>query len=185
MRGFRVSSRYAKSLLILANEQKMLEEVFHDMKQLAGICEQNRDFVVLLRSPIVKSDKKISIVRAVVGGKLNKITDGFITIIANRRREGLLVEIAESFVYQYKELKKIAVAEIISATALDDNQRKKIQEAVKKVVGREVELIEKITPDIIGGLIVRVGDKQFDGSIARKLKELKKGFSKNVYVSQL
>lgn len=185
MRGFRVSYRYAKSLLTLAIEQNMLEEAYRDMKILADICEQNRDFVVVLRSPIVKSDKKISIIRAVAGGKLSKITDGFISIIANRRREGFLVEISESFVHQYKEYKKIATAEIISATALDDNQRKKIKEAVKNVVGREVELTEKINKDIIGGLIVRVGDKQFDGSIARKLKELKKGFSKNVYVSQL
>jgi F-type H+-transporting ATPase subunit delta len=185
MRGTRASYRYAKSLLTLAIEQNVLEEAYRDIKLLADICSQNRDFVVFLKSPIIKSDKKIKVINAVMNGRLSPITDGFIKIITNHVREGLLVEIVESFVAQYKEHKKIAVAEVISATKLDDVQRKKIAEAVKKAVGREVELTEKINENIIGGLIVRVGDQQFDASISRKLKELKKGFSKNVYVSQL
>ncbi len=185
MKGIRVSYRYAKSLMMLAIEQKMLEDAYRDMKMLSDICQQNHDFVVVLKSPIIKSDKKIAIIRAIVKGKLSPIVDGFIKIIATHRREGYLVEIAHSFVAQYKEYNKVSVAEITSASKLDDVQRKKIAEAVKKVVGQDVELVEKINPDIIGGLIVRVGDRQFDGSISRKLKELKKGFSKNQYVSQL
>lgn len=185
MKGIRVSYRYAKSLMMLAIEQNQLEEAYRDMQLLSDICKQNRDFVVVLKSPIIKSDKKVSIINAIVKGKLSPIVDGFIKIIANHRREGLLVEIAESFVAQYKEFKKVSIAEVVSATPLDDVQRKKIMEAVKKVVGREVELTEKVNSDIIGGLIVRVGDRQFDGSILRKIKELKKGFSKNQYVSQL
>ena len=185
MKGIRVSYRYAKSLMMLAIEQKMLEDAYRDMKMLSDICQPNHDFVVVLKSPIIKSDKKIAIIRAIVKGKLSPIVDGFIKIIATHRREGYLVEIAHSFVAQYKEYNKVSVAEITSASKLDDVQRKKIAEAVKKVVGQDVELVEKINPDIIGGLIVRVGDRQFDGSISRKLKELKKGFSKNQYVSQL
>lgn len=185
MKGIRVSYRYAKSLMMLAIEQKMLEDAYRDMKMLSDICQQNEDFVVVLKSPIIKSDKKIAIIQAIVKGKLSPIVDGFIKIIATHRREGYLVEIAHSFVAQYKEYNKVSIAEITSATKLDDAQRKKIAEAVKKVVGQDVELIEKINADIIGGLIVRVGDRQFDGSISRKLKELKKGFSKNQYVSQL
>lgn len=185
MKGIRVSYRYAKSLMMLAIEQKMLEETYRDMQMLSDICQQNHDFVVVLKSPIIKSDKKIAIIQAIVKGKLSPIVDGFIKIIATHRREGYLVEIAHSFVAQYKEYNKVSIAEITSASKLDDAQRKKIADAVKKVVGQEVELVEKINADIIGGLIVRVGDRQFDGSISRKLKELKKGFSKNQYVSQL
>lgn len=185
MKGIRVSYRYAKSLMLLAIEQKMLEDAYRDMKLLSDICQQNPDFVIVLKSPIIKSDKKIAIIQAIVKGKLSPIVDGFIKIIATHRREGYLVEIAHSFVAQYKEYNKVSIAEITSSTKLDDAQRKKIAEAVKKVVGQEVELVEKINADIIGGLIVRVGDRQFDGSISRKLKELKKGFSKNQYVSQL
>ncbi len=185
MKGIRVSYRYAKSLMMLAIDQKMLEDAYRDMKMLSDICQQNHDFVVVLKSPIIKSDKKIAIIQAIVKGKLSPIVDGFIKIIATHRREGYLVEIAHSFVAQYKEYNKVSVAEITSASKLDDVQRKKIAEAVKKVVGQDVELVEKINADIIGGLIVRVGDRQFDASISRKLKELKKGFSKNQYVSQL
>ena len=150
MKGIRVSSRYAKSLLLLAKEQNLLEDAFRDMQMISDVCAQNRDFVLLLKSPIIKSDKKVKIISAVMGGKLSVITSGFINIITNHRREGLLVEISDSFVSQYKELKNIAVAEIISATPLDDSQRKKIAESVKRAVGREVELKEKVNADIIG-----------------------------------
>lgn len=185
MRGFRVSYRYAKSLMLLAIEQNTLDKVYEDMKMLNEVCHQNKDFVILLKSPVVKSDKKIKIIQQIFAGKLHKMTEGFITIIANHRREGLLVEIADSFIFQYKEHNNVATAEVVSATALDDSQRTKIKGVIKKVVGKEIDLVEKVNNDIIGGLIVRVGDKQFDGSIARKLKELKKGFSKNEYISQL
>lgn len=185
MKGIRVSYRYAKSLMMLAIEQKMLEDAYRDMKLLSDICQQNHDFVVVLKSPIIKSDKKIAIIQAIVKGKLSPVVDGFIKIIATHKREGYLVEIAHSFVAQYKEYNKVSVAEIISATKLDETQLKKVAEVVKNVVGQDIELVEKINANIIGGLIVRVGDRQFDASISRKLKELKKGFSKNQYVSQL
>ena len=185
MKGIRVSYRYAKSLMMLAIEQKMLEDAYRDMKLLSDICQQNHDFVILLKSPIIKSDKKIAIIQAIVKGQLSPLVDGFIKIISTHRREGYLVEIAHSFVAQYKEYNKVSVAEITSATKLDETQLKKVAEVVKNVVGQDIELVEKINANIIGGLIVRVGDRQFDASISRKLKELKKGFSKNQYVSQL
>jgi F-type H+-transporting ATPase subunit delta len=185
MKGIRVSYRYAKSLMLLSIEQKMLEDAYRDMKMLSEICQQNHDFVIVLKSPIIKSDKKIAIIQAIVKGKLSPIVEGFIKIIATHRREGYLVEIAQSFVAQYKEYNKVSVAEITSATKLDEAQLKKVAEAVRKVVGQDIELVEKINENIVGGLIVRVGDRQFDASISRKLKELKKGFSKNQYVSQL
>lgn len=185
MKGVRVSSRYAKSLLMLAIEQNMLEEVYRDMKMIAKVCQENRDFVVFLRSPIVKADKKVKVIEKVFDGQLGKIVSGFIKIITNHRRENALGEIAFSFVTQYKEFNKITSAELVSVVKLDEAQRKIILDKIRKTFTDNIDIKETIDPSLIGGMIVRVGDKQFDASVSRKLKEMRKDFSKNAYISQI
>ncbi|MFN3342324.1 MAG: ATP synthase F1 subunit delta [Flavobacteriales bacterium] len=185
MKGQRVAYRYAKSLLSLATEQNMLEQAFADMQLIADTCNTSKDFVVFLRSPVVKADKKISVINNVFSDKLSVISAGFIRIITTHRREIYLAEIANSFVEQYRELKKIATAEITTASPLDEKLRNRIREIVHQTEGREVFMIEKVDPGIIGGIIVKVGDRRYDGSIMRKLRQLRQDFSKNAYVSQL
>lgn len=185
MKGQRAAYRYAKSLLGLAVEQNLLEDAYADMKRIASTCSESRDFVVFLRSPVVKADKKIAVINAVFGGTLSKLSSGFIAIIAQHRRENILAEIAESFVLQYREYNKISLAEVITAYKLDEAQRERIIAAIRKNEGHEVHISEKTDPSIIGGIIVRVGDRQYDGSILRKLRLLRKDFSTNAYVSQL
>lgn len=185
MKGVRVSSRYAKSLLLLAIEQNMLEEAYRDMKSIAKVCKENRDFLVFLRSPIVKADKKVKVIQKVFDGQLGKLVSGFIDIITNHRRENALGEIAASFVLQYKEYNKITTAELVSAVKLDDAQRNAVIEKIKKSFTATIDIKETIDPSIIGGMIVRVGDKQFDASITRKLKEMRKDFSTNAYIPQI
>lgn len=178
----KAASRYAKSLLSLAIEQKVLDAAYNDMKLIDDTCDQNPDLQALLRSPVIKGDKKQAVMNAIFASKLSPITAGFIKLIIQHRREDVLHEIADSFVKQYKAHKNIGVAEIITATPLKADIKAKILEQLRKQEGREMEIIEKIDPSLIGGLVVRIGDKQFDGSISRKLNDLKKEFSKNPYV---
>ena len=182
MSSAKSAPRYAKSLMSLAIEQKSLEAAFADMKLIDETCDQNRDLHVLLKSPVVKADKKQAVMNAVFKDKLSPITAGFVKLIINHRRENILHEIADSFVRQYKAHKNIGVAEIITAAPLKAETKAKILAELKKQEGREMEIVEKVDPSLIGGLIVRVGDKQYDGSIARKISDLKKEFSKNPYV---
>ena len=185
MRGTRVAPRYARSLLLLALEQNVADRVFDDMKVIAETVRTNRDFVVFLRSPVVKADKKLSVLKEVFKGRMSPMAEGFIRIITTHRRENILGEIAQSYVHQYKENKNIKVAEITSAIALDASVLNKIQAKLRTMENSEIEIVQKVDPDIIGGIIIRVGDNQYDGSIARKLKLLKKDFSHNAYISQL
>ncbi|MFI5205117.1 MAG: ATP synthase F1 subunit delta [Flavobacteriales bacterium] len=183
MKGTKAAPRYAKSLLMLAIEQKMDERAYTDMLLMKKTCDQNEDLRILLRSPVIKGDKKTSILTALFPS-LSPIVSGFIKIITQHRRENMLYEIAGSYIAQYKEHKKIVVAEVISAVKISDNARKKISETLHKSQGKEIEIVERIDKDIIGGLIVRVGDRQFDGSIMRKLNDLRKQFSDNPYIPE-
>lgn len=185
MRGAKVAYRYAKSLLGLAVEQNMLEQAYADMEKIAAVCHANREFRVFLKSPVVKADKKISVIQSVFGNQLSPIVGGFVKIIATHRREDVLAEIADSFVAQYKEFKKISTAEITTAFKMDEKLKENIRQVIMKSEGREVTITEKIDPSLIGGIKVRINDRLFDASISRKLAELKKEFSNKDYVSKL
>ena len=169
-----VATRYAKSLLDLSVEKGQLEAVYADMVQVKEVCENSREFILFLDSPIIKSDKKIAVIKAVFEGKFNAITSGFLTIVASKRRESIIPEMATSFIEQYKTHKNILTAVITSAKGLDAATRQKALDVVKSQLNGEVELVEKIDNNIIGGFVLKIGDKQLDKSVARQLLNLKK-----------
>ena len=184
MQGTKAASRYAKSLFDLSLEQGVLEKVYADMKMIYDVCKNNKDFVLMLKSPIIKSDKKETILKAIFDGNVNKMTMEFINIIARKRRETYLAEIADAFVNKYKEHKKILTAVITTAMGLDADLRAKALEVVKGATKSEVELIEKVNKDLIGGFIIRVGDKQDDTSIRTKILKLNRLFSENPFIKE-
>jgi F-type H+-transporting ATPase subunit delta len=155
------------------------------MKTILSVCESNHDFVIFLKSPLIKTDKKLAVFKQLFEGKLNKVTDAYIRLITNKKREIYLAEIASEFVNQYKEKKKILTAVITTASGIDDIIRKKVMEIVKGVSNSDVVLEEKINKDIIGGYILRVGDKQMDSSILRKLNNLKRSFKENPFIKEI
>ncbi|MFI5218126.1 MAG: ATP synthase F1 subunit delta [Bacteroidia bacterium] len=182
MKGLKVASRYAKSIIDLAVEQNSLENVFADMKLINDSCKASRELLLVLQNPIIKSDKKLSILKSLFGDKVSEITMQFMSIITNKRREMYLPEIASSFVSQYKKIKEIKTAEIITAAPLDESLRNNVLEVIKNYTHSEVELHEKVNADIIGGYILTVEDKQDDTSIKTKINKLKRTFKENLYI---
>lgn len=169
-----VASRYAKSLMDLATEKGQLEAVYADVLQIQAVCKSSHEFVLFLNSPIIKVDKKISTMKSVFDGKFNAITSGFLTIVTAKRRESIIPEMAESFIEQYKAQKNIITAVVTSAKGLDATTKQQALDLIKNQLKGEVELVEKTNPDIIGGFILKVGDKQVDRSVSRQLFNLKK-----------
>src|SRR5688572_20888112 len=107
MKETKVASRYAQSLLDLALERNVLAEVFADMKSLQTLVEQSRDFVNLLNSPVIKTDKKTAIFTQLFQSNLNPLTLQFMVLMAKKRREAILSQIAEQFIHLYDEYKGI------------------------------------------------------------------------------
>jgi F-type H+-transporting ATPase subunit delta len=184
MQGTRVAARYAKSFIDLSTEQGALEQAYNDMQLISGVCKSNHDFVSFLKSPIINTDKKQAVLREIFNGKLSKITDTYVHLITEKKREMYLGEIAHEFVNQYNKKKQILTAVVTTANGIDDSIRKQVMELVRGVSSSEVVLEEKIDKDLIGGFIIRVGDKQVDASIARRLTNLKQSFKENPFVKE-
>jgi F-type H+-transporting ATPase subunit delta len=176
-------NRYAKSLIGLSIEKKELDTVYNDMVLISETVENSKDLDLLLKSPVVKTDKKQEILSSIFGKETSELTKQFLLLISSRNREAIIGDIAGAFVRQYKVIKKIIVTEVTSAIKLESAQKKKILQLLNTNESSSVEVIEKINPEIIGGFIVRVDDKQIDASISRKLDDLKQGFSKNPYIA--
>jgi len=177
----KVANRYAKSLLGLAMERKIEEKVFEDMKLIAGTIDQNHELSVVFRSPIINTDKKDAIIKQIFSGKINDVTFAFLDIITRKRREYYLEQIANEFIAIYKASKGISIAYITTAIPIDETIRKEIIGIVKQKSGNQVELIEQVDPELVGGFVLRYGDEQFDTSFSRKLHSLRKDFRENLY----
>lgn len=179
----RISSRYAKSLMDLALERQELEAVHNDMQ---GFLEatKNRDLYLLLKSPIVNPDKKMSILTALFGGKAGKTTMAFFDIIIRKGREMYLPEIAADFMAQYKQHMRISTVHIITAAPLSENALEEIKERLLKsqITMDKVDIIQKVDSSLIGGFIIEVGDKRYDASVSHKLEQFRKEFSGSQYV---
>jgi F-type H+-transporting ATPase subunit delta len=169
-----VANRYAKSLMELAAETKQVEVVRADMKTIEHVCKENREFELFLNSPVIKTDKKISVMNELFKGKVSDLTLSFLNLITSKHRESIINQIAAAFDDQYKTNKNIFTAVVTSASGLDAATKQKVTDLIKSQMNGEVELIEKIDASTIGGFILRIGDKQLDKTVARQLSNLKK-----------
>lgn len=184
MKSTRASVRYAKALKELALEQGELEQVCRDMKLIFSICKSNRDFLLLLKNPIIKTDKKQSIIQEMFGGKITRLTELFMLLLTAKRREAYLETIALEFIEQYKEHKKILTAVITTVTGIDEELRKKILEFIKSEKYSEIELIEKTDARLVGGFTLQMGTQRIDASIAKEIRQLTRSFSENPYIKE-
>jgi F-type H+-transporting ATPase subunit delta len=168
------ATRYAKSLMDLVIESNQLDAIRNDMKAIEKTCAQNSDFVLFLKSPIIKTDKKIEVLKALFEGKISALSLSFLNLITSKNREAYIQEITHAFDEQYKTNKNIFTAVVTSAKGLDSISKQKVLDLIKSQIKGEVELLEKVDANTIGGFILKIGDKQIDRTVARQLSNLKK-----------
>src|SRR5688572_27812413 len=110
-----VAERYANSIMLLAREKGKVEDVRNDMQLILDVEKQTREFGLMLKSPVIKQDKKIEVLESIFKGKLSDITMAFVNLITTKHRESILVDIARAFNEQYKRDKNIFTAVVTSA----------------------------------------------------------------------
>jgi len=183
MKETRVALRYAKSLISLAEERNILEQVKGDMQTIMAVCEENPDLTEMLKSPVVKPNKKAVVLNEIFGKEVCELSLAFINIVVEKRREAILAAIASSFMDLYNELKNIVKATVVTASAITDDIRTQVLAQLKLVAGdAEVLLEERVDETIIGGFVLRIGGREFNASIANKLQKLKREFVSNPYI---
>ena len=182
----RLASRYAKSLIDLALERGELEKIFEDMQWLQQVIKGSPDFANLLRSPIIKGDKKEKIVEAIIANRVTNITSLFIRLLIAKGRESSLPEMITSFISQYKEHKNIHPVKLTTATPINENLKKAIIDQIKKTSDMQnIELEAVVNENLIGGFVLEAGDKLVDASIAYDLKQIARQFENNDFIYKI
>ncbi|WP_026630871.1 ATP synthase F1 subunit delta [Dyadobacter alkalitolerans] len=171
-----VASRYAKSLIELAKEQNVLEAVYQDMLLFKDTADKNRGLMLALKSPVVRHEKKLNILKALFETRVNSVSYAIFTIITKKNREAILDEIANEFIQSYNLNQGIQRATVTTTTPLTEELRKQFSDMVAAKTGRTVQLAEKIDPNLIGGYVLKIDDRQIDASLRSRLNELKLQF---------
>jgi F-type H+-transporting ATPase subunit delta len=170
----------------LAIEQNKLDAIYKDMLGLKSVFSQSRDFVMLMKSPIVKADAKYTVVQAITAGKIDGITEGFIKLIIQKGREFFLEEIVGAFIAQYKIYNKINDVKLTTAMALDEEIKNNIKSKISaQFQGMTIDLSTEVDEGLLGGFILEANNNVFDASIIRDLKDIKKQFLKNEYIPDI
>jgi F-type H+-transporting ATPase subunit delta len=182
----RLAARYAKSLIDLANERDQIEIVYKDMLYLQALCKESRDFLALMRSPVVKADKKVAIVLAVTKGKISELTDAFNRLMITKGRESFLPEISAAFIDQYKHQKGIHTVKLTTAIPITEELKKQIISQVQQQTNMtNIDLKVSVDEELIGGFVLQVGDQLVDASIAYDLNKIKTQFLNNDFIYKI
>lgn len=169
----------------LAISQGKLKQVSADIQTL-GVTARNRELALVLKSPIIHGDKKISILEALFHGKMDDLTLAYLKLLVNKGREGYIPEIAHEFSTQYKILQKITSVKVTTAVELSDAVLADLKTKLlaSDVTSDNLDIESKVDPDIIGGFVLEFDNKRYDASVSHKLEELKSAFSKNLYIKE-
>lgn len=186
MNNPRLARRYAKSIIDLSIERNQLNEVHDDMLLLNSICEKSRQFLVMLKSPVISADKKYKIIQSLTSGKISKTTQTFIKLLSSKNRESNLPDIITSFIKQFNAIKGIHKVKLTTAVPVSDEIKKSFINKIESSASiNNIELQSVVDEKIIGGFVLEMDGKLVDASILRDLNDVKKQFQNNDYIHKL
>ncbi len=168
-----ISVRYTKAIFSIANEKRALEAVKADMEQIFNLMNESQELQMLFQNPVLKPSKKEELVREIFKD-FNHYTLSFISLLIDNHREEYLHDISRNFLDRYRKFKGIESGILTTAVKIPDGTMENIRKQINASLQKDVELQNKVNEDIIGGLIIQIGDKQYDASIKSNLEKVKR-----------
>lgn len=172
----RAAIRYAKAVLSLAQDKQATDSVQKDMQSIIATVNDSAELRMVLNSPLIKNDVKLASLREIFKS-VGEITQKVFDVLVENKRVNLLAEVAKQYIVLFDQLNNRQVAKVITAVPLDKSLTDKVQAKVKELTGNEANIENIIDEGIIGGFILRVGDLQYNASIANKLTSLRRELS--------
>ena len=183
MKNPKLSSRYAGALYDFASETNNVENVYHDILHIQEVVTAHKELKTALESPIIQQDKKQNMVREIFKNHLCETTYKFFSLIVKKRREPQLLMICRQFILIYYKSHNIKEAYITSAEPLSEKMIQHIKNYLEKDSLFTFLIFPSVDPQLIGGLVIKIDDFNFDASIQAKINKLKAEFSQNIYAT--
>jgi F-type H+-transporting ATPase subunit delta len=173
-----ITVRYAKAVFLLAKENDQLSALKKDVELISAVCNQSVDFNRFLKNPVVKTSEKIRLINLIFKEKTDELSLNFLTLMTQNKREEFIPAVCRNILALIREEKNIKTAVLTTAVEVDEALLQKAEKILERELGTQVELTGRVNPHIIGGVILRIDDKQYDDSIATQLKKMKQNFLK-------
>ena len=182
MQDYRININYAKALFLLADEMQEQERVSEDMRLVNSVCAENRELNAVFRNP---EAKKAAIVSDIFGASVCKTTMAFVLFVVQKKRTVNLKGISAAYLDLYHKSRGIVLSQITTAQAVDEETRALASRVIADYTHKEVELVAKTDPKIIGGVAMEFDNMMYDARISTYLMKLRQTFDENVYESKL
>ncbi|RZK12631.1 MAG: ATP synthase F1 subunit delta [Flavobacterium sp.] len=176
MSGTRAAIRYAKAILDLAISQGVANEVYNDMVLISSTVKENEELNAFIQNPTISVNVKESALTEVFAST-NGLTKGLFHLLFENKRFEILEDVASQYVLQSDEMNGFEVAKVTTAIPMDAALEAKVSEKIREFSNKKITIENIVDESIIGGFILRIGDKQYNASIANRLKVLKREFS--------
>ncbi|MCV9932289.1 ATP synthase F1 subunit delta [Flavobacterium sp. LS1R47] len=176
MASTRAAIRYAKAILDLANSKGVAEVVNNDMKSIASTIDTNAELSTFIQSPTIKVEVKESALLEVFA-TINGVTKGLFHLLFENKRFEILEAIALEYVKLFDENNGVEVAKVTTAIPMDAALEAKVLAKIATLSDKKITIENNVDASIIGGFILRIGDKQYNASVANRLQVLKRELS--------
>lgn len=168
-----ISARYARALFAYAKEQQTESRLYDDLKMLATSFEQVKELREALDNPVLSAQEKGTLIRSAAGGSVCPAFERFLRLVLRHRRESLLHILCLIYISYYRKEKHINRIQVYTAVPLTAESRERLTRDILRMTGGTLEFSEQVDPSLIGGIILRMNDRQIDASVASQLKRVK------------
>lgn len=168
-----VGARYAEALYEIAEREKAVDAIEEELKAVDAVIRENRDLQKILYHPRITPGDKKSLLNDLLSGKVSAVTMEFLKLLVERQREQFLSDIVTYYVNLANKARNITEATVTSAVELTPGEKEQLAGLLNKLTGKKVETSYTLDPSLIGGVVVRIGDRVIDGSIRTRLATLR------------
>jgi len=169
-----ISNRYAKALFLLAKKEGVLQEISRESQSVIDFFSNQKMAMMLLKNPVVSKEKKINIFQKSFQGQLSTLMQSFIKLVIDKGRYRDLLSILDQYIEIYKKEMNIISLELVTTKKINDSLKQKINN--KLGAQENVVFKETIDPKVLGGILIRLNDLQFDATVKNKLNNVRKTF---------
>lgn len=170
-----ISKTYGEALFELATEENKLDTLFEEVKEISEILDENPELGKLFLHPRITKEEKVSVMESIFKGRISDELTGFLDLVLQKERYRELQAILQYFIDKVKEEKGIGIAYVTTAMELKDAQKRQVVKRLLETTGyREMEMHYSVDKTVIGGMIIRIGDRVVDSTVRTKLETLKK-----------
>ena len=168
-----VGARYAEALYEIAEREKAVDAIEEELKAVETVIKDNRDLQKILYHPRITPEDKQDLLNQLFSGKVSTVTMEFLKLLVERQREQYLSDIVSHYAILANKARNITEAKISSAVELTAEEREQMAQLLNKITGIKVETSYSVDPSLVGGVVVRIGDRVIDGSIRTRLATLR------------